>query len=150
MPRDFVQPFAARLAGNTRLSVNAAEEGQVPESGNVYVSEGEPHLLIDQGRLRFSQPQPGVYNTMDLLFGSMARELGSGAIAVILTRMGPDGAAGMKEVRDAGGRTIAQDEATSLVPSKPLFAIRSGAAGDVLPLQAIAPRLLDLVATGDM
>jgi chemotaxis response regulator CheB len=84
-------------------------------------------------------------HTMDLLFGSMAREQGSGAVAVILTGMGADGAAGMKKVREAGGYTIAQDWATSVVYSKARFAVKLDAVCESLPLEQIAPRLLELV-----
>ena len=81
----------------------------------MYTAGTERLLQIEHGRFRFAQPESRHYNTMVLLFRSMARELGIGAIAVILTGIGSDGAAGMKEVREAGGYTIAQDEATSHV-----------------------------------
>jgi two-component system chemotaxis response regulator CheB len=83
---------------------------------------------------------------MDLLFRSMAREQGPGAVAVVLTGMGSDGAAGMKEVRDAGGYTIAQDEATSRVYVKARLAVQLDAVCESLSLERIAPRLVELVA----
>lgn len=142
---DFVSAFASRLAEKSQLPVAVAEDGRMPEAGNVYVAGAERLLLIEQGRLRFAQREPRVYNTMDLLFRSMARELGSGAVAVILTGMGADGAAGMKEVRDAGGHTIVQDEATSLVYGTARVAARLNAACETLPLERIAPRLIEIV-----
>jgi two-component system chemotaxis response regulator CheB len=69
-------------------------------------------------------------------------------VAVILTGMGADGAEGMKEVRDSGGYTIAQDETTSLIYGTPGFAVQIHAACESLPLQEIAPRLLTLAALG--
>jgi two-component system chemotaxis response regulator CheB len=84
---------------------------------------------------------------MDLLFRSMVREQGPGAVAVVLTGMGSDGAAGMKEVRDAGGYTIAQDQATSLVDLKARYAVQLDAVSESLPLERIAPRVLELVAS---
>jgi len=76
----------------------------------------------------------------------MARDQGSASVAVILTGCGSDGAAGMREVRDAGGYTIVQDRSTSVVYGTALSAVRLNAACESLPLQEIAPRLLELVA----
>jgi chemotaxis response regulator CheB len=146
MPDKNVRIVASRFAEKSRLPVAMAEEGRMPEAGNVYVAGTERLMLIEQGHLRFAQCESGVYNTMDLLLRSMEREVGHGAIAVILTGMGSDGAAGMKEVRDAGGYTIAQDEATLLVPLKARFAIQLDAVCETLPLDRIAPRLVELVA----
>jgi two-component system chemotaxis response regulator CheB len=147
MPDEFVSPFASRLAEKCRLPVARAEEGRMPESGNVYVAGTDRLLLVEQGRLRIAQRESRLDNTMDLLFRSMAREQGPGAIAVVLTGMGSDGATGMKEVRDAGGYTIAQDQATSLIYSKARFAVQLDAVCESLPLERIAPRLLELVAS---
>jgi two-component system chemotaxis response regulator CheB len=149
MPEIFVNDFVARLAERCRLPVAAAEDGQVPEPGKVYVAGTERHLIIEQGRLRFAECEPGVYNTMDVLFRSMARELGPGAVAVVLTGMGPDGAKGMKEIRDVGGYTIAQDEATSIVYHKARFAVGLNAVCESLPLEGIASRLLELASLGE-
>jgi chemotaxis response regulator CheB len=146
MPDKNVSIVASRFAEKSRLPVAMAEEGRMPEVGNVYVAGTERLLLIEQGRLWFAPCESGVPNTMDLLFRSMAREVGPGAIAVILTGMGSDGAAGMKELRDAGGHTIAQDEATSLIPVKVRLAIQLDAVCESLPLERIAPRLVELVA----
>jgi chemotaxis response regulator CheB len=146
MPDTNVSPVASRFAEKSRLPVATAEGGRMPESGNVYVAGTERLLLIEQGRLRFAQRESRLDNTMDLLFRSMAREQGPGAVAVVLTGMGSDGAAGMKEVRDAGGYTIAQDQATSLVYLKARYAVQLDAVCESLPLERIAPRLLELVA----
>ena len=146
MPDKNVSSFASRLAEKSGLPVATAEEGQPPEAGNVYAAGTDRLLLIEQGRLRFARRESQVYNTMDLLFRSMAREHGPGAVAVVLTGMGSDGAAGMKEVRDAGGYTIAQDQATSLVYLKARLAVQLDAVCESLPLERIAPRLLELVA----
>ncbi len=146
MPDKNVSTFVSWLAGKSRLPVAPAEEGRMPEAGNVYVAGTERLLLIKQGRLRFAPCEPRVCNTMDLLFRSMAREQGPGAVAVVLTGMGADGAAGTKEVRDAGGYTIAQDEASSLVYLKARYAVQLDAVCESLPLEQIAPRLVELVA----
>ena len=80
-----------------------------------------------------------------VLFKSMARDLGSGGMGVLLTGMGDDGAAGLLAVRRAGGYTIAEDETTAVVYGMPAVAVRMGAVCESLPLTAIASRVLDLV-----
>ena len=147
MHGDYLRTFVAWLDERCLLKVTVAEDGDVPEPGQVYVASGDPYLLIVQGSLRL-QPGGSDYQPKNVLFRSMARDLGRGAIAVILTGMGSDGAEGMKEVRDAGGYTIAQDESTSLVYSTPRFAVEINAACESLPLKEIAPRLLALAAPG--
>lgn len=74
----------------------------------------------------------------------MAQVFGASVIAVVLTGMGQDGVAGLRKVRDAGGRVFVQDEATSVVFGMPRAAIEAGLAGAVLPLPAIAPRLVKM------
>ena len=146
MPDKNVSTVASSFAKKSRLPVATAQKGQMREAGNVYVAGTERLLLIEQRRLQFAQCESGVDSAMDLLFRSMAREDGPGAIAVVLTGMGSDGVAGLKEVRDAGGYTIAQDEATSLVPLKARLAIQLDAVCESLPLERIAPRLVELAA----
>ena len=147
IPPHYLDPLVAKFGKGCLLNVVAAEDGQVPEPGKVYVATGSPYLVLEKGCLRF-EPSDRNYQSNNVLFRSMARELGPGAIAVILTGMGRDGAEGMKEVRDAGGYTIAQDESTSVVYSKPRFAVEINAACESLPLKEIAPRLLALAAPG--
>jgi two-component system chemotaxis response regulator CheB len=162
LPRDFALPilvvqsmpdqnlgsFIAWLAEKCLIPVTAAVDGQEPEPGKVYLAGTDRNLLIEKGKLRLIEREDRIYNSKDVLFRSMARDLGAEAIAVVLTGMGSDGAQGMKEVRDAGGYTIAQDKSTSLVYSTPRFAVEIDAACESLPLKEIAPRLLTLVAHG--
>lgn len=149
MPDSSVSSFVAWLSENCVIPVTVAEDGQVPEPGRVYVAGGhERNLFIERGRLRLVERERSIYDPRDVLFRSMARELGPGAIAVILTGMGHDGPQGMKEVRDAGGYTIAQDESTSLIYATPRFAVEMNAACESLPIQEIGPRLVALVAPG--
>jgi two-component system chemotaxis response regulator CheB len=82
---------------------------------------------------------------VDVLFESLAREYGSGVVAALLTGMGRDGAAGLLEIRRAGGLTLAQDEATSVVYGMPREAVLMGAAERVLPLGDLALTLAGLV-----
>jgi two-component system chemotaxis response regulator CheB len=150
MPDDFVSPFVAWLADRCLISVAVAEDGQVPKPSKVYVAStmGQSNLLIVQDRLRLVEREARVYNSKDILFRSMARDLGPGAVAVTLTGPGMDGADGMKEVRDSGGFTIAQNATTSLIYGTAGFAVRLNAVCESLPLLEIAPRLLALVAAG--
>jgi two-component system chemotaxis response regulator CheB len=79
---------------------------------------------------------------VDVLFRSAARYAGPNAVAVIMTGMGDDGARGMRELKDAGAKTYAQDEATSIVFGMPAEAIKRNAVDDVLPLDRLAPEVL--------
>jgi chemotaxis response regulator CheB len=144
----YVKALAERLDAKSHLRVTVAADGQVPEPGTVYVAVDDPCLLIVDGRLRLEGGNP-VYRRRpkDALFRSLARDQKSGAIAVILTGMGMDGAEGMKEVRDTGGYTIVQDESTSIVYGGK-YAVEMNAACETLPIQEIAPRLVSLVTTG--
>jgi two-component system, chemotaxis family, protein-glutamate methylesterase/glutaminase len=86
--------------------------------------------------------------SVDALFESVAREFGDSSVAALLTGMGRDGAAGLLEIRRAGGITIAQDEASSVVYGMPREAARIGAAEHVLALSEIGPTLAALVGGG--
>lgn len=142
---DYVNWLAARLDARSRLQVIAAEDGQVPAPGCVYVAADDPGLLIAQGRFQFQRRKSDCnHRVKDVLFCSMAWEQGSGAMAVILDGMGPDGAEGMKEIRDAGGYTIVQDPSASIVCGTAKWAAKMNAACESLPVQEIAPRLVAL------
>jgi two-component system chemotaxis response regulator CheB len=148
---DYLLKLVVRLNDACQLQVIAAQDGQVPEPGRVYVTSDDPGLLVVQHRLRLERGEPlSNRDSKSALFRSMTRDQGSGAAAVILTGMGTDGAEGMKEVRDAGGYTIVQDSSTSVVYGPANVAVRLNAACESLPLQEIAPRLLSLTATGPL
>ena len=144
----FLRGFVSWLDDQCTMAVSVAGEGEVPASGKVYVAPEDCHLLVDRGRLRLetSAPVCAQRPSGSVLFRSMARDQGSRALAVLLTGMGEDGAEGMKEIHAAGGYTIAEDESTAVVYGMPAAAVRLGAVSESLPLQAIAPRLLELVA----
>ena len=84
--------------------------------------------------------------SVDVLFRSVADEVGPNAVAALLTGMGSDGASGLSQIRQAGGATIAQDEESCVVFGMPREAIRMGAAAQVLPLQQVASTILRLVS----
>jgi two-component system chemotaxis response regulator CheB len=146
---DFLEEFVTRVDKKCSLRVIVAQDGQVPEPGTVYVASEDPCLLVVDGRLRLERADPdSIRRPKDALFRSMAQDQGSGALAVILTGMGADGAEGMRVVRDAGGYTIVQDESTCVVYGTGRAAERLGAFCESLPIQEIAPKLCTLVATG--
>jgi two-component system, chemotaxis family, protein-glutamate methylesterase/glutaminase len=145
----FLKGFVAWLDDLCPLSVTVAREWQVPEPGKVYVAPEDRHLVIEQGSLRL-EGGPSVCAQRPsgtVLFRSMARDLGPRALAVLLTGMGEDGAEGMRNVRAAGGYTIAEDESTAVVYGMPAAAVRFNAVCESLPLPEIAPRLRELVST---
>ena len=135
-----------RLDAKSQLQVIAAADGEVPAPGRVYVAANDPGLFIRQGRVRFLRRRSDcLCRVTDVLFCSMAWDQKSGAVAVILDKLGLDGAEGMKEVREAGGYTIVQDRSTSIVYGAAKFAVGINAACESLPVQEIAPRLVGLV-----
>ena len=106
------------------------------------------HLEVSGGRLRLSTAGPrfSCRPSVDVLFESIAREYAAAAAGCLLTGMGNDGAGGLLEIRRAGGLTLAQDEATSVVYGMPREAARIGAAERVLPLGEIGPSLASFMA----
>jgi two-component system chemotaxis response regulator CheB len=148
MQLEFTNRYIAWHNARSTLPVVTAENEAIAEPGVVYMAPGFLGLRLHEGRLCLSHP--GDYlKMMDIFFRSMATALGPKAIAVALTGMGSDGAQGMKDIRDAGGYTIAQDEATSVVYHKPRCAVELGAACELLPLSAIASRLNDLARSSN-
>ncbi len=112
----------------------------------VVIAPPEQHLVVRGERLALTTDpeRHSCRPAVDVLFESLARELGPRCLAALLTGMGRDGAAGLASIRSAGGRTIAQDEASSVVFSMPREAIRLGGAEQILALSAIAPALSSL------
>jgi two-component system chemotaxis response regulator CheB len=150
IPKLFSGAFARRMDSCCQVSVCEAEDGQQVLRGHAYIAPGDQHLLLVRDGARYVcrlDPGPPVNRhkpSVDVLFRSVAQTAGRNAIGVILTGMGKDGAVGLKEMRDAGSRTIAQDEATSIVWGMPGEAVSIGAAADVLPLNEICARVLAL------
>jgi len=142
--------FAEWLDSESPLPVEFAKDGEYlppPGKSKVFLSPPDFHLELRNGRLRLHQ-EPERHScrpSVDVLFESVARELGNHSACVLLTGMGKDGAAGLLAVRHAGGVTLAQDEETSIVFGMPREAILIGAAQKVLPLPGMAPCLLSLV-----
>lgn len=143
MPERFTSAFARRLDSLCAVTVKEAENGDTVMRGHVLIAPGGRHTLLDRQGARYlvsvrdgplvSRHRPSV----DVLFRSAARCAGSNAVGVIMTGMGDDGARGLLEMRQAGARTIAQDEATSIVFGMPKEAIARDAAERVVALGAI-------------
>lgn len=147
IPPVFSRAFAARLNAGCELEVKEAADGDVLTPGMALVAPGDFHLLLRRSGGRYwvvvkSGPRVCYQRpSVDVMFLSVAEAAGAEATGVLLTGMGADGAEGLLKMRQAGARTIAQDEATSVVFGMPREAIVRGAAGQVLPLHAIAAAL---------
>ena len=144
MPEGFTKDFARVLAGETRLRVVEATEGDVIAASTVYVGVGGSHLRITRGgRLAIERPATRSDNcpSVDILFNSGASVFGAGTLAVVLTGMGIDGESGVRVVRQFGGRTIAQDESTSRIYGMPAAAVSTGCVDVVLPLPMIGAEI---------
>lgn len=142
--RGFMAGLVDWLGRSSRIAVCVARDGQRPVPGTAYFAPDGMHLEVQaDGRLRCSAEMCGAAHmpSADLALRSLARVHGSGAVGVVLTGMGRDGAAGLAEIAAAGGVTIAQDELSSVVFGMPGAAIERGAAHSVLPLTQIAPAL---------
>jgi two-component system, chemotaxis family, protein-glutamate methylesterase/glutaminase len=150
IPKAFSASFARRMNECCTMTVTEAEDGQQVLAGHVYIAPGDQHLyLIRDGaryvcRLDNGEPVNRHKPSVDVLFNSVAKSAGENAIGVLLTGMGKDGARGLKEMRAAGSRTVAQDEATSVVWGMPGEAVSIGAAEQVVAIDEMAACVLAL------
>ncbi len=147
----FVAGLAGWLRQATRHPVKVAEHDEQARPGTVYVAgDGAQLGITGQGRIVLAPAaqQEGFCPSVSHLFESAADAYGPAALGVLLTGMGQDGAAGLRRLRDAGGLTVAQDEATSVVFGMPQAAIRLGAAEQVLAPAGIARLIASLVRGG--
>jgi len=144
IPEAFSRPFAERMNGVSAMTVCEAQDGQQILPGNVYIAPGNRHLVVERSGARFIcrlNDGPAVNRhkpSVDVMFRSVAQNIGPNAIAIMLTGMGNDGALGMKEMKDAGASTIAQDEKTSVVWGMPGEAVKLGCVDQVLALPKIS------------
>jgi two-component system chemotaxis response regulator CheB len=146
----FLEGFVSWLGGVTPFDVRIAQGGEVPEPGKVYVSPQERHLALRGGKLVVldDPPMHSQKPSGTVLLSSMAKDLGSRAVGVVLTGMGTDGADGLLALEKAGGYTIGEHESTCIVYGMPAAAARLGAVKEMLPLHDIAPRLAQLAGGG--
>jgi two-component system chemotaxis response regulator CheB len=150
MPANSLAGFASWLESVTPFPVTIVNDCYIPVAGRVHIAPAELHLRLDDGILRLDAREPVCSQRPSgtVLFQSMARTLGGRALGVLLTGMGQDGAAGLVEMRQAGGYTIAEDESTAVIYGMPGAAVRMGGVCESLPLPAIALRVSELVSAG--
>ncbi len=141
------------LNSNTGVPVHLAKSGIIPQKGHVYFAPANFHLVIKPGNkndfiieLNDDAPVNFVRPSVDKMFFSAAEILGNKTIAVLLTGMGTDGAAGCCKIKNCGGYTIAEDEKSCVVYGMPKAAAEAGGAVAVLSLNEIADRLKTLAA----
>lgn len=145
MPENFTKSFANRLNELCNITVKEAENGDTVIRGRALIAPGNHHMLLKRsGAKYFVEIKDGpLVNrhrpSVDVLFRSAARYAGRNAIGIIMTGMGDDGARGLLEMKEAGARTIAQDEKSCVVFGMPNEAIKHGAVEKILPLDQIAP-----------
>ncbi len=147
----FAAGLADWLSTVSALPVRLARHGEAVAAGAVQLSPSESHMAITAGgRIAFAAVQDGdIYRpSCNRLLDSVAAGYGRRAVGIILTGMGSDGAEGMRRLKTAGGRTIAQDEASSVVFGMNQRAIETGGIDKVLPLDAIAAEMIRLTVRG--
>ncbi len=148
IPAGFSRAFANRLNDTCPMRVKEAEDGDTLETGLALVAPGNYHMVLRRAgagyRVQIKDGPLVCYQrpAVDVLFHSVAETASKRAVGVLLTGMGSDGARGLLELREAGSRTIAQNEATCVVFGMPREAIRMGAAEQVLPLDRVANGIL--------
>ncbi len=151
IPKAFSTPFSKRMNEASKMTVGEAKDGQQIIPGHVYIAPGDQHLLVERSGARYicclsdgplvSRHKPSV----DVLFRSVAQNVGKNALGIMLTGMGDDGARGMSEMHEAGAYTIAQDENTSVVWGMPGEAVKLNAVDTILPLNSIAKKALQIL-----
>ena len=148
MPEKFTAAFAQRLNGLCQIEVKEAENNDRVVNSRALIAPGGKHMLLKRNGAQYhvevvdgplvNRHRPSV----DVLFRSVAKCAGANALGVIMTGMGDDGAAGLLEMRQAGARTLAQDEATCVVYGMPKEAVKRGAVERTVPLGAVAREIM--------
>jgi two-component system chemotaxis response regulator CheB len=150
MPERFVPFFVQRLNSVCQIRIAEAVHGQLIQPGHAYISPGSMHLQLAgmpgsyRCQLHDGERVSGHRPSVDVLFRSFADKAGAGAVGVILTGMGRDGAEGLLAMRQAGAHTIGQDESSSLIYGMPKVAFEVGAVQEQLPLRKVVDRVLQL------
>jgi two-component system, chemotaxis family, protein-glutamate methylesterase/glutaminase len=145
---DFTKGLLDLIARASPLPVEIALHGQLLRPGRVYLAPGEYHLRLALGsRVELTSVPDGIHKpSADQLFRSVAEHARSAGVGVLLTGMGEDGARGLLEIKKSGGRTLAQDEASSAVFGMPRAAQLLGAVTDLLPLDQLPAAIRNAVA----
>jgi len=148
MPEQFTAAFAERLNGLCQIAVREARNNDLVTPGQALIAPGGRHMLLRRGPSQYfvevvdgplvNRHRPSV----DVLFRSVAKCAGASALGIIMTGMGDDGAVGLLEMRQAGARTLAQDEQSCVVYGMPREAVKRGAAERSVALDAISREIL--------
>ncbi len=153
MPPRFTSAFASRLNGICAFEVREAADGDSVFPGRCLIAPGNYHMLLRRSGSRTYvnvKTGPMVHHqrpAVDVLFRSVAKSMGRNAVGVVLTGMGADGAEGLKLMREAGARTLTQDEASCVVYGMPKAAVKLGASEKEVPLDRIAYEIMQLVGS---
>lgn len=151
MPANFTGPFAERLNSICAMEVREARNGDSISPGLVLIAPGDYHMVVRRSGARYyveigsGEKVSGHRPSADVLLNSVSKIAGANAIGVILTGMGGDGARGLLAMRNAGARTIGQDEASCIVYGMPKVAYELGAVEKQLPLHKIANGILECI-----
>lgn len=152
IPETFSAAFAQRLNNSSSMTVTQAKDGQQIVPGHAYVAPGNLHLSVVRDGARFicklgdGPPVNRHKPSVDVLFSSVAEQIGHNSIGVILTGMGDDGARGLKQMHDVGAPTIAQDESSSVVWGMPKAAVKLDAADNIIALSKIAGKIQSIAS----
>lgn len=150
IPAAFSGPFAERVNKESAMTVCEAVDGQQILPGHAYIAPGDQHLIVERSGARYicklndGPPVNRHKPSVDVLFRSVAQNIGPNAVGVILTGMGDDGARGLLELKGMNAFTIAQDESSSVVWGMPGEAVKMGGAEEVLPLDKIGAKLIKM------
>jgi two-component system chemotaxis response regulator CheB len=149
MPEKFTALFAERLNGLCQIEVREARDNDRVRAGLALIAPGGRHMMVKRSGAQYyvevkdgplvNRHKPSV----DVLFRSVAQVAGRNALGIIMTGMGDDGARGLKEMRDSGASTVAEDESTCVVFGMPKEAIKLGGAAKVTPLDRIPHEIID-------
>ncbi|KKO10698.1 hypothetical protein LCGC14_0021810 [marine sediment metagenome] len=148
MPGTFTKAFAERLDRICQISVSEASDGDVLRAGHAYLAPGGKQMLLDGRmpmRLRVidGDERLNYKPSLDVTFGSVARDLGSKVLGVVLTGMGADGRDGARLLKAEGATIWAQDEASCVIYGMPMAVAKAGLVDEVLDLRRVAPRLCE-------
>jgi two-component system, chemotaxis family, protein-glutamate methylesterase/glutaminase len=151
MPVLFTKSFAERLDAVSNLRVKEAETGDLLEPGKVYIARGGIHMKVKRVKLEtriFLDPQPEkilYHPSVNIMMWSAVEAFGGRVLGVVMTGMGDDGTEGMRAIKQAGGKTLAQDEASCVVWGMPRSAVEAGVVDKEAPLTQLTNEIINMV-----
>jgi len=151
MPAQFTKSMADRLNWITKINVKEAEDGDVVKAGCGYIAPGDYHMVVVMEnneyiiRLNRGPLVHSVRPSITVMMNSVAEHFGSRTIGVLLTGMGQDGVEGMRNIKKAGGITLAEDESTCVVFGMPKIAIQAGVVDKIIPLSHMGLEIMKLI-----